>query len=291
MAKGKAKGTAKRRALALDPLGVANDEATVRSLQRALKESGFNPGAIDGIFGNATQAAVINFQLSNGLLADGVVGPRTAAALAGKRADVASRAALPSVIADAAASRDRTVSVDIVSQMFPHTPLANIKANLPFVLESLRERGLQDKTIVLASLATIRAETESFRPISEGISRYNTSPSGHAFDLYDNRADLGNQGEPDGASYCGRGYVQLTGRHNYSTYGDRLREDLIEQPDLANEPRIAGRILAAFIGDRERLIKEALIAGDFARARRAVNGGSHGLDRFADAYRFGYALL
>ena len=273
----------------LDPLGTFNDTAAVRKLQRALKDKGFNPGAIDGLFGNGTQAAVMAFQLSEGLLADGVVGPRTAAALAGDE-DAASQP-LPSVIGEGNSEKDCAISVGVASQMFPHTQLANIKANLPFVLDALREQNLQDKIMVLASLATIRAETERFIPISEGISRYNTSPDGSPFDLYDHRRDLGNQGPPDGAGFCGRGYIQLTGRYNYAKYGARLGLDLLATPDLANQPDVAGRLLAAFMSDKEKPIKEALIVGDYARARRLVNGGSHGLDRFAAAYRIGFALI
>ncbi len=53
-------------------------------LQDALRRHGFNPGASDGSFGAATGAAgaaVLAFQRSEGLLADGIAGPRTAAAL------------------------------------------------------------------------------------------------------------------------------------------------------------------------------------------------------------------
>jgi N-acetylmuramoyl-L-alanine amidase len=53
----------------------------VQDIQQALRTAGFDPGAIDGEFGPHTQAAVVAFQLSNGLLADGEVGRITAAAL------------------------------------------------------------------------------------------------------------------------------------------------------------------------------------------------------------------
>lgn len=53
----------------------------VKQVQRALKAEGFNPGPIDGIYGAGTVAAVNAFQLSNGLLPDGEVGPQTATAL------------------------------------------------------------------------------------------------------------------------------------------------------------------------------------------------------------------
>ncbi|MEO6164970.1 MAG: peptidoglycan-binding protein [Candidatus Binatia bacterium] len=253
--------------------------AVVR-LQIKLKKVGFNPGRADGDFGPATTAALIGFQKSAGLLADGVAGPRTLAAL-----KLAANDRLPSVIPG--------VTVTIVSKMFPFTQVDNIRDHLPFVLKGLVERTLGDKPMVLMALATIRAETESFQPINEGLSKFNTSPGGHAFDLYDFRSDLGNQGKGDGANYRGRGYIQLTGRFNYQKYGAALGmgNKLATDPELGNDTAIAGKLLAAFLKDKERAIKEALIIGDLRLARRLVNGGSHGLDRFTDAFHIGDALI
>lgn len=53
----------------------------VRQIQQALLQKGFDPGSPDGEFGPHTHAAVVAFQLSQGLLPDGEVGPQTAAAL------------------------------------------------------------------------------------------------------------------------------------------------------------------------------------------------------------------
>ena len=252
--------------------------ADVKKLQKALKRHGFSPGLIDGDFGPATIAAVLAFQKSAGLLADGIAGPRTQFALG-----LVDDNQLPSVIPAA--------TVRVVSQMFPFTSLNHIKVNLPFVCSGLDEHNLVDKPMVLVALATVRAETESFEPICEGESRFNTSPGGHPFDLYDKRQDLGNQGSGDGARFCGRGYVQLTGRTNYKKYGALLGEDLINNPDLACVPTIAGELLATFLKDKERQIKEALVEHDLRAARRLVNGGSHGLDRFTDAFERGDKLL
>lgn len=145
--------------------------------------------------------------------------------------------------------------------------------------------------MVLMALATLRAETESFLPITEGQSRYNTSPGGQPYDLYDRRADLGNTQAGDGAKYCGRGFIQLTGKANYRRHGLVIGEPLLEQPERANEPGIAAALLASFLKARERQIKEALVAGDLRGARRLVNGGSNGLDRFEDCWRRGMGVL
>ncbi len=50
----------------------------VRQVQHALKAVGFSPGKLDGAYGPHTVAAVIAFQQAHRLIADGVVGPKTA---------------------------------------------------------------------------------------------------------------------------------------------------------------------------------------------------------------------
>ncbi len=263
----------------MDVLQIGSVGARVRALQEALLAHGFNPGLLDASFGPGTEAAVIAFQRSEGLLADGVVGPRTAAKLGLLEAP-----AIPSVLPG--------VTVQMVSHMFPGTPVRNIERHLPSVLEALVEPKLTEKSMVLMALATIRAETAAFLPIDEGRSRFNTSPHGHAFDLYDNRRDLGNMGQPDGARYRGRGFIQLTGRANYVEHGNAIGEPgLVDNPERANSPDIAARLLASFIKSKELRIKDALLVGDLARARRLVNGGSHGLAEFTEAYRTGQRLI
>jgi putative chitinase len=185
------------------------------------------------------------------------------------------------------------MTVDIATRIVPQAPRANIESNLPLVLDALIVPELADKPMILMALATIRAETGSFLPISEGQSHFNTSPGGHPFDLYDSRADLGNLGPPDGERFKGRGFIQLTGRANYALHSTAigLGDQLIENPDLANDPGIAARLLASFLKTHEERIRAALADGDLREARRLVNGGAHGLDAFTAAYNTGVALL
>lgn len=49
----------------------------VMKIQALLRKIGYNPGLIDGTFGNATQQAVIEFQRNNSLIPDGVIGTNT----------------------------------------------------------------------------------------------------------------------------------------------------------------------------------------------------------------------
>jgi lysozyme len=54
----------------------------VANLQRDLIRCGFQPGKPDGVFGYGTEAALIAYQKSAGLVADGIAGPKTLAKLA-----------------------------------------------------------------------------------------------------------------------------------------------------------------------------------------------------------------
>ena len=60
---------------------VTLDLRTTDGIQRALLSLGFGPGAIDGVVGPKTRAAVVSYQKTQALVVDGIVGPRTRGAL------------------------------------------------------------------------------------------------------------------------------------------------------------------------------------------------------------------
>ena len=189
------------------------------------------------------------------------------------------------------------VTPEMVKRTFPDTPISKIRTNLPFVLAGLRARQLGDRAMVLMAISTIRAETEGFVPIDEGKSRLNTHPfpGGSPFNVYDAGTpkghDLGNTQAGDGPRFKGRGFVQLTGRDNYTRVGPQVGADLVGNPPLANDPPLAGLILAQFLKNHESAIRRALANNDLAEARKLVNGGHHGLDKFKDTFNKGLNIL
>lgn len=58
-------------------IGEVKSRPTVKHIQMALKNAGFNPGPIDGRMGRQTRSAIKEFQRANNLLVDGKVGRQT----------------------------------------------------------------------------------------------------------------------------------------------------------------------------------------------------------------------
>ncbi len=232
----------------------------VRKLQKRLAALGFDPGRIDGVFRVQTDRAVRAFQKAQGLTVDGVAGPDTMGALTGGRS--------------LAQHRDATgaLSADVIAAVLG-CPMENVRTNWPPLLEALAAQGIDTVPCQIAALATVGTEVGSFAPIKEY--------GGKAYfkRMYEGRKDLGNVRPGDGVRYHGRGYIQLTGRANYRTYGKKLGVPLERNPDLALRPDVAAKVLAAYVADHG--IATLAAAGDWQAVRRAVNGGLNGWDKFS----------
>jgi len=93
---------------------------------------------------------------------------------------------------------------------------------------------------------------------------------------YEGRADLGNDRPGDGMRYKGRGLLQLTGRANYRTFGQRLGIDLEAEPERAADPVLSLRIACEFW--KKKNLNELCDADDIVQVTRRINGGTNGLD-------------
>jgi predicted chitinase len=168
------------------------------------------------------------------------------------------------------------LSAEIISAILgPYGPIENVKANWPLVEVALDKRAVYSPFSAVAAIATIGVETGRFYPIRErGGPTYLTN-------LYENRKDLGNTVPGDGAKFCGRGFIQITGRTNYAHYGSEIGQDLESNPDLALDPSTAADILALYF--HERKINDYADQQNWEMVRRRVNGGLTGWPRFIDA--------
>jgi hypothetical protein len=163
-----------------------------------------------------------------------------------------------------------TFTKDKFTSFYVGTPYFN-SAGICYdnISKALANQGILDDMTLIGALATCRVEVgKGYTPIPE-------IASGQA---YEGRKDLGNTQPGDGVKYKGRGYIQLTGRSNYTNYGKALGIDLVNHPELALDPANAALIFAKYFKDRKCNI--ACDAKDWVKVRKLVNGGSNSLDTF-----------
>ena len=165
------------------------------------------------------------------------------------------------------------------------------------ILDAAAAYGLPDIRWLAYCLATAFLETaRTMQPIKEmGGTAYFT----RMYDIKGERPakarELGNLTPGDGAKFCGRGYVQLTGRTNYERAGKKLGIDLVAVPGRAMEPDIAAEIM--FAGMTEGWFTGKKLADYFApsksdavNARRIINGTDRAKD-ISDYYEAFLAAL
>ncbi|MBN9414516.1 MAG: hypothetical protein J0I12_03715 [Candidatus Eremiobacteraeota bacterium] len=141
------------------------------------------------------------------------------------------------------------------------------KKSFPLILGECKKQGVTDKQQIAYILATTVHESGAGKYMEE-------IASGSA---YEGRKDLGNNQSGDGVRYKGRGFVQITGRNNYTNWSKKLGIDLVGDPKQAERPEVAARILVqgmkegSFTGKK---LSDYVGGGkqDFEGARRIVNG-------------------
>lgn len=199
---------------------------------------------------------VVSFQERSGLVADGVAGPATIAALdrLAPLVSVSRRLVAPDAFFSIARARFGSLSQ---RQVDGFNTLLGAMSAWPV-------------SWVAYGLATAWHETAAtMQPIKErGGPQY-------FFRMYDKDGDrpsvardLGNTEPGDGVKYAGRGYAQITGRRNYTHFGIEDTPDDALMPDVAARIMVDGMASGAFTGKANR----DYLPGDYVNARRIING-------------------
>ena len=121
---------------------------------------------------------------------------------------------------------------------------------------------------------------------------YQRNPQKIASRVYGGRMGNGPESTGDGFKFRGRGYIQLTGKDNYTNFAKFIGEDTVANPDLvATKYPLAS---AAFFFDSNKLWsicdKGADVATVTAVTKR-VNGGTIGLPDRIKHFQEYYHLL
>ena len=258
-----------------------------------------------GNFGPKTEDAVKAFQLKNGLTADGIVGNGTWNKLMG-----VATTPTPSVTPQPVVS---TPSVSVAG-----LKLDKLKGHVPqVVIDSIPEVaskfGINTPLRVAHFLAQCGHESGGFRVTSENLNysakglrgifkkyfptdaianAYQRQPQKIANKVYANRMANGSEASGDGFKFRGRGYIQLTGRDNYTQFGKAIGVDIPSNPDLVSSKYALAS--AAWFWSKNGLNKLADAgASDSAvtSITKRVNGGTIGLADRIKHFKEYYHLL
>jgi len=192
-----------------------------KTLQTILSKAGTYTGAIDGVAGPQTRAAVEAFQRSRGLQADGIVGPATLAAL------------------QAASGAPAQAAAPTAAMVFP--TYADLKPIFPFSKRAILEPYAQQLPTVAAAGGINRLSRvwHFIGQCAHESDQFKTREEYASGKAYEGRKDLGNTHPGDGVRFKGRAEIQCTGRANYEAATLFVRK-LLREPaiDLVATPEI-----------------------------------------------------
>ena len=253
-----------------------------------------------GNFGPKTEEAVKIWQAAHGLTADGVVGDKTWAMIMGEESH-------PQVQQQAVAVANSTGLK--LEKLKGHIPDAVI-AMIPAVAQKFQI----DSALRLAHfLAQCGHESGGFRltkenlnysakglngifkkyfPTLESALPYERKPEKIANKVYGGRMGNGTEASGDGAKFCGRGYIQLTGKDNYTAFGKSIGEDVCANPQVVAEKYAL--LSAAWFFSKNGLHKMADGGATDAvvtSITKRVNGGTIGLADRIKHFKEYYHLL
>ena len=259
-----------------------------------------------GNYGPKTEDAVKAFQLKNGLTPDGIVGNGTWNKIMGiteAAAPVASVVTTPTVTPVVSVGE---LKLDTLKGHIPDSVIAMIpevaskfEINTPlrlahFLAQCGHESGgfKLTKENLNYSAKGLNGIFKKYFPTLESAAPYERKPEKIANKVYGGRMGNGLEASGEGWKFHGRGFIQLTGKDNYTAFTKSIGEDCIANPDLvASKYALAS---AAWFFNKNGLHKMADGGATDAvvtSITKRVNGGTIGLPDRIKHFKEYYHLL
>lgn len=251
----------------------------------------------DGSFGPKTEAAVNAWLTKNGLTPDGTI------TSANKSWELMFGVTL--------------VKEDVVIKPVEGLNVEKLKGTIPDnvisqIAETAQKFNITNNLRLAHFLAQCAHESGNFKAVSENLNysvdglkkifpkyfpgnlaeSYAKQPEKIASRVYGSRMGNGDESTKEGFKFRGRGYIQLTGKSNYSKFTQFIGEDCVSNPDLvATKYPLAS---AAFFFNSNNLWSICDKGSDDATVTavtKRVNGGTHGLADRIEKFKKYYSLL
>ena len=255
-----------------------------------------------GKFGPKTEAAVKAWQSSNGLTADGIVGGGTWSKMFSE-----GTVSAPTIITEPAPvpsvgglklEKLKGHIPDVVIAQIPDTA-AKFQINTPLRLahflaqcghESGGFRATQEN--LNYSAKGLMGIFKKYFPTQSLAEQYQRNPQKIASKVYGGRMGNGPESTGEGFKFRGRGYIQLTGKDNYTAFGKSINEDMTANPDkVASDYAL---LSAAWFFNKNGLHKmadEGATDMVVTKITKRVNGGTIGLADRIKHFKEYYHLL
>jgi putative chitinase len=277
-------------------LKLGSEGEDVKKLQRKL---GVDP---IGKFGPKTDAAVKEWQSKNGLTADGIVGNGTWGKMFSE-----STVSAPTLITEPAPvasagglklEKLRGHIPDAVIAQIPDTA-AKFSINTPLRLahflaqcghESGGFRATQENLNYSAKGLT--GTFKKYFPSEASAAPYAKNPLKIASKVYGGRMGNGPEPTQEGYKFRGRGYIQLTGKENYTAFGKSINEDILSNPDkVASSYALLSAAWFFSKNGLHKMADEGSSDSVVTKITKRVNGGTIGLSDRIKHFKEYYKLL
>lgn len=237
----------------------------------------------DGDFGQKTEDAVKSFQTKNGLTPDGIVGPNTWQKIIGEGAVITPQ------VAPEVAPKVGGLNLDKLKGHIPDSVIAQIP-------ETAAKFKIDTPLKLAHFLAQCGHESGGFKLTQENLNysadglkkifpkyfpgnlseSYARNPEKIAAKVYGGRMGNGSEETKEGWKFRGRGFIQLTGKNNYTEFGKAINEDVLSNPDV-----VASKypLLSAAWFFSKNCLHKCVDASDatVTSVTKCVNGGTIGL--------------
>ena len=250
-----------------------------------------------GNFGPKTEEAVKAWQRANGLKDDGIVGNDTWNKLMGVTPTSVSTPAPTILVSSFKLDKLKGHIPDAVIAAIPDTAakfnITNILRLAHFLAQAGHESGqfkATSENLNYSSKGLLGIFPRYFTPAL--AEQYARQPQKIANRVYGGRMGNGVEATGDGFKFRGRGYIQLTGKDNYTQFDKAVPEDILTNPDLVSTKYAL--MSAAWFFDKNKLwdiCDKGADQGTVTAVTKRVNGGTIGLPDRIKHFNEYYNLL